>query len=243
MAEEVGTDNLTILPVDLPAATDIYDSQTTQDRFADAGLDPAIVPAPLGAVDLTPQAQQIVQDNPDGVVNIVGHDAFCIPAINALDAAGFTGTIGIISFCATEAMQEALAGTGLLEGLRLGASDTLGDAADPSTVQYNAVMDQYASSDIARDISSSSAIYSSFAGLAIGTAAIEGDVTPDSIIDAMRSMDNEILPGTGGRGFRCNGNANTSAPAVCSASGLSATLDADGRPVSYTIFNDEPIPD
>jgi hypothetical protein len=26
-------------------------------------------------------------------------------------------------------------------------------------------------------------------------------------------------------------------------SGLSATLGADGFPVSYTVFNDEPIPD
>ncbi len=243
VAEEVDTDLLTILPVDLPAATDIYDEEATQERFAEAGLDPAVIPAPLGAVDMTPQAQQIVQDNPDGVVNIVGHDAFCIPAINALEAAGFTGTIGIISFCATDAMREAFAGSDVLEGLRLGASDALGDESDPSTVQYNAVMDEYASSEIPRDSSSPSAIYSSFAGLAIGTAGLEGEVTPESIIDAMRSMDNEVLPGTGGRGFRCNGNASPSGPAVCSASGLSATLDAEGQPVSYAVFNDEPIPD
>lgn len=243
IAEEVGADTLSILPVDLPAATDGYATQATQDRFAEAGLDPSIVPAPLGAVDMTPQAQQIVQDNPDGVVNIIGHDAFCIPAIDALEAAGFTGTIGIISFCATDAMRDALAGTGVLEGVRLGASDTLGDPTDPSTVQYNAVLDEYASSDIPRDSSSPLAIYASFAGLALGTAGIEGEVTPDSVIDAMRSMDNEVLPGTGGRMFRCNGNASPSGPAVCSASGLSATLDAEGNPVSYAVFNDEPIPD
>lgn len=243
VAEELGTDLLTLLPIDLPAATDIYAEQATQDRFAEAGLDPEIVPAPLGAVDLTPQAQQIVQSNPDGVVNIVGHDAFCIPAIDGLEAAGFTGTIGIISFCATDAMRDALGGTGVLEGMRLGASDTLGDGSDPSTVQYNAVMDAYAASDIPRDSSSPSAIYSSFAGLALGTAGLEGEVTPESVIEAMRSMDNEVLPGTGGRLFRCNGNASPSGPAVCSASGLSATLDAEGFPVSYAVFNDEEIPD
>jgi branched-chain amino acid transport system substrate-binding protein len=243
LADEVGTDALSIVPVDLPAATDIYVEEATQERFAEAGLDPAVVPAPLGTVDMTPQAQQIVRANPDGVVNIVGHDAFCIPAINALEAAGFTGTIGIISFCATDAMRESFADSGVLDGIRLGASDALGDESDPSTQQYNAVMDKYATSNIPRDSSSPSAIFSSFAGLAIGTAGLDGDVTPASVIAAMRSMNNEVLPGTGGRLFRCNGKASTSGPAVCSASGLSATLDAAGRPVSYAVFNDESIPD
>lgn len=242
VADEVDADNVSILVIDLPAATDIYANDATQQIFDDAGIDPAIVPAPLGAVDMTPQAQQIVQDNPDGLVNIVGHDAFCIPAINGLNAAGFTGTIATISFCVTDAMREAIPGD-TLEGMRLGASDTLGDPNDPSTQQFNAVMDEYQPSDIPRDASSVVAIYASFAGLAIGSAGIEGEVTSDSIIDAMHSMDNEVLPGTGGRLFRCNGKASDTGPAVCSASGLSATLDAEGRPVSYAVFNDEPIPD
>ena len=243
LAEQLDTDALSIFPVDLPAATDIYAEDDTKARFEEAGLDLTVIPAPLGAVDMTPQAQQIVRDNPDGVVNIVGHDAFCIPGINALMDTGFTGTIGIISFCATDAMREAFAGSDVFASIRLGASDTLGDASDPSTQQYNAVLDEYASSDIARDSSSASAMFSSFAGLAIGTAGIEGEVTPESIIDALRSMDNEVLPGTGGRLFRCNGKASPSGPAVCSASGLSATLDAQGNPVSYEVFNDDPIPD
>ena len=37
------------------------------------------------------QAQQIVTDNPDGVVSIVGHDAFCIPALNALQRGRLRG--------------------------------------------------------------------------------------------------------------------------------------------------------
>lgn len=240
-AQEIGADKVSVIVVDLPAATDIYTDETLA-KFEDAGIEIDIIPVPIGTPDMTPQAQQIVQDNPDGLVNIVGHDAFCIPAINGLQAAGFTGTIATISFCVTDAMREAIP-SDVVEGMLLAASDTLGDSSDPSTQQYNAVMDEYATSEIPRDSSSPSAIYSSFAALALGTAGLEGEVTPAAIIDAMRSMDNEILPGTGSRQFRCNGNASESSPSACMKSGLSATLDAEGFPDRYTVFNDEPIPD
>lgn len=241
-AEQIGTDHVSIIVIDLPAATDIYDADSTQQAFEDAGLDVDIIPVALGTPDMTPQAQQIVQDNPDGLVNIVGHDAFCIPAIQGLNAAGFTGTIASISFCVTDAMREAIPGD-TLDGFLLSASDPLSDPSNPSTQQYNAVLDEYASGeDIPRDSSSGAAMFSSFAGLAIGTSGLEGEVTPAAVIDALRSMDNEILPGTGGRQFRCNGNAAAS-PSACMNSGLSATLDDTGRPVSYEVFGDDPIPD
>jgi branched-chain amino acid transport system substrate-binding protein len=91
--------------------------------------------------------------------------------------------------------------------------------------------------------SSANAIFTDIAALAIGTAGLEGDVTPESIIEAMKSMDNQVLPGTGGRQFRCNGNASEANPSVCMNSGLSGTLNAEGFPETYTVFNDEPIPD
>ena len=239
--QEIGADKVSIIVIDTPAATDIYTDETLQ-KFEDGGLEVEVIPVAFGTLDMTPQAQQVVQDNPDGLVNIVGHDAFCIPAIQGLEAAGFTGTIATISYCVTDAMREAIPSEAV-EGILLAASDTLGDPNDPSTLQYNAVMDEYATSDIPRDSSSPNAIFTDIAALAIGTAGLEGEVTPASIIDAMRSMDNEILPGTGGRQFRCNGNASEANPSTCMNSGLSATLDADGFPESYTVFNDEPIPD
>lgn len=239
-AQQIGADKVSIIVIDLPAATDIYTDEVLQ-KFADAGLDVEIIPVPIGTPDMTPQAQQIVQNNPDGLVNIVGHDAFCIPAINGLQAAGFTGTIATISFCVTDALREAVS-SDMVEGILLGASNPVGDESDPSTQQYEAVLDEYGDDSIARDSSSGFAMFSSVAALAIGTAGLEGEVTPESIIDAMRSMDNEVLPGTGGRFFRCNGNAETS-PAVCMSSGLSGTLGADGLPVSYEAFNNVEIPD
>jgi branched-chain amino acid transport system substrate-binding protein len=240
-AVDAGVDKVSVIVVDTPAATDIYTDENLE-KFEDAGLEVEIIPVPLGTADMTPQAQQIVQDNPDGLVSIVGHDAFCIPAIQGLQAAGFTGSIAIISFCNTDAMREAIP-SDVVDGMLLAASDPLGDPSDESTQQYNAVLDEFATSDIPRDASSPSAIYSDVAALAIGTASLEGEVTPESVIAALRSMPNEVLPGTGGRLFRCNSQAVEANPSSCSASGLSATLNAEGFPESYTVFNDEEIPD
>jgi branched-chain amino acid transport system substrate-binding protein len=241
-AEQVGADHVSIIVVDVPAATDIY-TDANLERFEDAGIEVDVIPVPLGTLDMTPQAQQIVQDNPDGLVDIVGHDAFCIPAINGLLAAGFEGTISTISFCVTDAMKEAISGE-VLDGMLLGASDPLTVPSDPSTVLYNAIMDAYDDDGtVLRDVPTGLSIVASFAGLAVGTAGIEGDVTPDSIIAAMRSMDLLELPLSGGRHFRCNGRATEAHVAVCSISGLTATLDAEGQPVSLDVFSDDPIPD
>lgn len=241
-AQEVGAEKVSIIVIDTPAATDIYTDETLQ-KFEDGGLEVEIIPVAFGTLDMTPQAQQVVQDNPDGLVNIVGHDAFCIPAIQGLEAAGFQGTIATISYCVTDAMREAIPGE-VVEGTLLAASDALGDPTDPSVVQFQAVMEEYGNgADNLDESSSANAIFSDVAALAIGTAGLEGEVTPASVIEAMKSMDNEILPGSGGRLFRCNGNASPANPSVCQNSGLSATLGADGFPESYTVFNDEPIPD
>ena len=69
-----------------------------------------VIPVPLGQADLTPEIQQIVANNPDGVVDIIGSDVTCIPALNALHQLGFQGTITTISYCITDAMRKAVAG-------------------------------------------------------------------------------------------------------------------------------------
>lgn len=239
-AQDVEAEKVSILVIDVPSATDVYTDEVLS-QYEDVGIEVEVIPVAFGTPDMTPQAQQIVQSNPDGLVNIVGHDAFCIPAIQGLAAAGFTGTIATISYCITDAMREAIPSE-QVEGILLAASDSLGDPEDPSTQQFNAILDEY-DPDIARDSSSAAAILADVSALAIGTAGLEGEVTPESIIEAMRSMDNAVLPGQGGRTFRCNGNADPTAPSVCMNSGLSGVLNAEGRPESYTKFNDEPIPD
>ena len=131
---------MSVIAVDVPAATDIYESALG--KFEDAGLKLEVVPVALGVADMSSQAQQINTSNPDGVLSIVGHDAFCIPALNALNSLGYQGTLTTISFCITDAMREAIPAD-LLDGMVIAAAAPIGDAKDPSMQQWAAVLDHY----------------------------------------------------------------------------------------------------
>jgi ABC-type branched-subunit amino acid transport system substrate-binding protein len=242
VAKRAKAKKISVIVVDVPTATEIYDDSATKRKFKKAGIDLDIIPVPLGAPDMTPQAQQIVANNPDGVVSIVGHDAFCIPALNGLQAVGFEGTISTISFCVTDAMRKG-APKELVEGMKFGAEAPFGDKKDPSIRQYSAALKKYTDEDVDPDDQPALTVFQSFGALSLGTKTLTGEVTPDSVIAAMRAMDNEVLPASGGRLFRCNGKASTVGPSVCSAGTVTATLNADGEPKGYTLDNNQPIGD
>jgi branched-chain amino acid transport system substrate-binding protein len=241
VAKQEKAKKLSIIVIDVPPATDLYKTSETKRKFKKAGLDVKIVPVPLGTPDMTPQAQQIVQDNPDGVVAIIGHDAFCIPALNGLKAVGFTGTVTTISFCITDAMRKA-APKELIKGMRFGSEAPLGDKKDPSLKQYQAVLKKYAKDVDPEDLPALT-VFQSFGALSLGTKTLKGQVTPDSVIAALRGMDNEVLPASGGRVFRCNGKATSFGVSICSVSTNTGALDANGQPTKYTVDNNGPIPD
>jgi branched-chain amino acid transport system substrate-binding protein len=241
VAKDKGTKKVSVLVVDVPAATDIY--KTGSSAFSKAGLQLQLVPVALGTPDMTPQAQQIVAKNPDGLVMIVGHDAICIPAIQGLHALGFHGSIATISQCITDAMRKAIP-SDQVKGIQLSSTAPLGDETDPSLRLYEEVVNTYAKGK-GVDLSSTVGIgtYQSVAALAVGAKALTGAVTPASVNAALKSMKNETLPGSGGLLFRCNGKASASSPAVCSAGVLTTSLDANGNPTTYKVLNNKPIGD
>ena len=236
VAQDTGAEVVSIVVVDLPIATDAY-GDDTENLYEEAGVELDVVPVPLGVPDMTPQMQEVVSNNPDGLVMIVGHDQFCIPAINGLTSVGFSGTIATISNCVTDAMRDAIPGD-VLDGMVLAAPVPIGDDEDATMQQYHAVLDEYGASDVDRTGATPVQMFASFAALGLGTQALEGDVTPESLIAALRAMPSEVLPAGGGRHFRCDGTAAPHGPAICTSSLLSATLDADGTPSSYEVLND-----
>lgn len=238
-AKEKKTKKVSVIVVDFPTATEIYESAA--DEFKKAGIELDVVPVALGVPDMSTQAQQIFLDNPNGVVSVVGHDAFCIPALNALNAVGFQGTITTISFCVTDAMREAVPAS-VLEGIRFGSEAPVGGN-DKSIRQYEKILKKYAPEDVDPEDLTALTVFQSIAALGLGTKNLQGEVTPASVIAAMKSMDNEVLPASGGRLFRCNGKASSFGPSICSASTVSASLDAEGNPKKYTTENNKPIPD
>jgi branched-chain amino acid transport system substrate-binding protein len=85
-------------------------------------------------------------------------------------------------------------------------------------------------------------MFTALGGFDAATAGLKGDPTPAAIIAATKAMETAELPGTGGINFRCNGKADPLQPAVCSNGTNAATLDASGKPTTYTLVGDTPIP-
>jgi branched-chain amino acid transport system substrate-binding protein len=238
LAKEKGAKKVTSIVIDLPIATDIY--KTSGSIFQQNGVELKVVPVALGTADMTPQAQAIVVNNPDGVVSIIGHDAFCIPALNALHAVGFTGTVQTISQCVTDSMRKAVPGN-VVKGVQVAALAPIGDNADRSMQQYQAVIDTYAKSKVDTSDVVGLGVFQSLGAISVATSDLTGAVTPASVTSAMKTMKNAVLPGSGNRLFRCNGKASQFGAAICSASVLSGTLDDHGYPVSYTVEYNTPI--
>jgi branched-chain amino acid transport system substrate-binding protein len=239
LAKEKGAKKVTSIVIDLPIATDIYKG-STPDLFKQNGIELKVVPVALGTPDMTPQAQAIVANNPDGIVSIIGHDQFCIPALNALHEVGFTGTVQTISECVTDSMRKAVPGS-VVKGVRVAALAPMGDSTDRSMQQYQAVIDTYAKSHVDTSDVVALGVFQSLGAISVATHDLTGAVTPASLTAAMKAMKNTVLPGSGGRLFRCNGKASQFGVAICSASVLSGTLDEHGNPVGYTVEYNAPI--
>jgi branched-chain amino acid transport system substrate-binding protein len=238
VAKDVGAKKISTIVVDLPIATDVY--KNSKSLFDASGVTVDVVPVALGTADLAPQTQQIETNNPDGLVSIVGPDTFCIAALNSLRAVGYQGSRFMISQCLSDATRKAIPGASL-KGIVTASLAPIGDAADRSMQQYNAVLDTYAKSKVDRSDLIGLMVYQSLSALSVGTQGLKGNVTPATVIAALKGMKNEVLPGSGGRHFRCNGHASAARPSVCSISVLAATLDAHGNNAKYTVENDEPI--
>jgi ABC-type branched-subunit amino acid transport system substrate-binding protein len=240
VAKQAHAKKVSLIVVDVPTATDLYKQQSTKDAFKKAGIEWKMIAVPLGQADLTPQAQQVITDNPDGVVAIIGSDVTCIPALNGLHSLGFKGTVTTISYCITDAMRKAVPGE-VVKGMRFGAEAPFGDTSDRSMQQYAAILDKYVKGQVPFEDQPAVTVFQAVGALGMGTKGLTGNVTPASITAALKGMDNVVLPASGGRVFRCNGKASSGNAAVCSVSLVTATLDAKGNPTKYTVVNNNPI--
>jgi branched-chain amino acid transport system substrate-binding protein len=240
LAEAKGTNKVTVVSVDLPAATDNFTQGRGPDTFRTAGIDFDLVRIPIGTPDMTPQMAQVVKKNPDGVIQMLGDERFCIAAFNGLRVAGFKGVVLANDACIAEGTRQSMPPE-QLDGVRVITMMPFTEPNEPSTRLWFSIVDKY---DPTIDRTDQQAIFMfiGLAGLDAATAGLNGEVTPASIIAAARSMRFTELPGTGGRHFRCNGKAEKSLPAVCSNAVLTGAYDKQGRLGRYQVVGDEPIP-
>ena len=163
---------------------------------------------------MTPQMQQVVSDNPDGVVYVIGNDSFCIAAFNGLRATGFKGTITTIPQCLTDTTRQAVPAT-FLKGMQIGATSPV----DNTNRRSSSTTPSPRSSGRPTSTGASpvaSRMFTSLGGFAVANKALTGEVTPQTLIATTKAMPWSVLPGTGGLHFRCNGKADPTQPATCS---------------------------
>jgi branched-chain amino acid transport system substrate-binding protein len=232
------TKKATAVVIDVPAATQIFADTSA---YKKAGLDFSMVPVALGTADMTPQMQKVVTDNPKGVVHVVGNDSFCIAAFNGLRTAGFEGQVTAIPQCFSDATRTAVPAE-FLKGIKITASSPVDTPKDPSIKQYYAVLDKFGASDVDKSRQTGLSMFEGITGLNVATQNLKGAATPASIIAAAKAMPWSVLPGSGGYHVRCNGKADATVPATCTAATLLATLGADGKATKYTVAGDAQIP-
>ncbi len=231
VAEAEGTDKVAFVNIDVPQALTSFESGDAQAIFDNAGLSYELVKIPPGTADMTSQMQEVAASDA-GAVFIVGNDSFCISAIQGLNAVGYDGAISGVSQCITDATREAIPGD-QLEGISILSVMALGDTEDPAYQLYQAVMGTYGQE--IEDVDNNVAMggYTVTASLATAMSGVSGDITPETVAEAIRTMDEADYPGGDGLTFQCGGTVFPSQPAVCSNQSLRATLDAEGNLASY----------
>ena len=229
-AEAEGTDKIAFVLIDVPQALGTFESGAADAILENADLTYELIRIPVGTADMTSQMQDVV-DSGAGVVQIVGNDAFCIAAIQGLNAVGYEGAITSIAQCITDATREALPGQ--LEGISITSTMALGATDDEAYQLYTAVIDAYG--DDVEDVENATAMggYTAMSSLIGALQGISGEVTPETAGAAIKAMAETDYPGAAGLTYQCGGTAFEPQPAVCSNGSLRATLDADGNPASY----------
>jgi branched-chain amino acid transport system substrate-binding protein len=229
VARDEQADTVAFVVVDLPVAISLFETVAPA-VLETAGLDYDLIKVPLGTADMTSRLGEVTSSG-TRVVQVVGNDAFCIAAFQALAAVGYDGKVTAVSQCITDATREAIPGD-QLEGMYVTSGVALGAPDDPTYQLYEAVMGAYGD-DVPVDDNVSMVGYTVVAALATSLDGITGEVTPATVASTIKAMPDQPLPGGGGVAYRCGGSAMALAPAVCSNEWLRAALDADGQPAGY----------
>jgi branched-chain amino acid transport system substrate-binding protein len=238
VAESEGTDKIAFVIIDVPQARQGIEALGPM-ILGEAGIEYDVIPIAPGTADMTSQMQEVANSGA-GVVHITGNDAFCIAAFNGLSAVGYEGAVTALNQCVTDATREAVPGD-VLEGIFITSTIALGAEDDPTYQLFRAVMNAFG--EDVQDVENATSMggYVAMASLLTALEGISGDVTPESVVAAIKAMPEQELPGGGGLRFRCGGSALAMMPAVCSNEWLQTELDSEGRPTTYEAIDSSEI--
>jgi branched-chain amino acid transport system substrate-binding protein len=231
LAQNVKAKAATLFVIDIPSAAQSLRA-TAPGFYKKAGVDLDIVQIPADTADFAPHVQAALTKKPSQFF-LVGTSQFCTRAINAIEAAGFSGQIVGLQFCFDENSKKTVT---KLAGVKVIAGNSF-DHDDAEYKLYAAVMEKFASKKVELDGAAPAAngftVALAFARAASG---LQGAATRESVRAAISSMPAQKLPIGGGLTFQCN-RPDPTQISVCSAGALGTTLDADGKPAEYEVLD------
>ncbi|WP_426574617.1 ABC transporter substrate-binding protein [Aquihabitans sp. McL0605] len=232
IAKEKKVKKIAFVVIDVPQAISTFED-VGPDLIKKAGLEYELVKVPVGTADMTPQMQQIAAGGA-GLVHVIGNDAFCIAAFQGLEAVAYDGEVTSITSCITDATRKS-APASILDGMYVTALTAVGAADDPSYQLYDAIMRQYTDSKAINDPITMSA-YTTVSSFLTSLTDLKGKtIDKDTVNTAIKTMDEQEMPGTAGMKFRCGAGESKRYASVCSTQTLQAQLDSEGNPKSYTV--------
>ena len=169
-----------------------------------AGLEYELVKIPPGTADMTSQMQQVA-DSGAGVVQIVGNDAFCIAAIQGLNAVGYDGADHHDLAVHHRRHARGDPGRPARGDLDHRHHGPRGDRRRgvPAVPGRDGHVRHRRSPDV--DNALAMGAYTTMASLATALAGISGDITPATAAEAIKTMDEADYPGAAGLTFQCGG--------------------------------------
>lgn len=230
VAREEGFTKAAYIVIDVPGATGPVRSLGAGIAAKAGVAAPDIVAIAPGTADMGPQIQAALGNDPE-LVHVLGDAAFCSTAFQALDAAGYDGTVTAIQQCISDETIDAVGD--YLEGVRVGYVATI-DPSDPDYETFLAVIDEYAENpDAISRTSNPVGAFATVINFVRIMADAEGDLTQAAAISTAKGAGDLPLALGAGLTFNCDGTAISIVPAVCTAGFVEATLDAEGQPTDF----------
>ncbi|MFI9531785.1 ABC transporter substrate-binding protein [Nocardia fusca] len=195
--------------------------------FQAAGVKLTVVPIPLGVPDPTPLVTSGLSDKPQGV-GVIADAATCASVYKAIQTTDPAVQRVYIPTCLAPDVIDVLGVDAIEGGIGITATDYLSDR--PDSVLYRSVLQTYAPEAAVAGAASSG--YQVVMALAAATGNLQGDVTPASIKEALRTAKAVEMPAGGGITFTCDGTAVPQMPSICSRQMLIGEINDQGVPVN-----------
>lgn len=225
-AKESGYEKVTLIAMNISGITVGIDEFAVP-AFEQAGVDLDVVYADPGTADMTPTVTSALQDDPDAIA-ILGSDPFCAATLLAVQAVG-AANLDIFGSgrCASDQVVD-VAPPDVLDRMTIINFYYTG-ADEPGGRLYNDIIERYAPGTDGSGTNASG--YVALLGLVRATAAadLDGDVSRETVMDALLTSHESPLPLTAGETFSCDGSVVEEYPGACSAVYTVSTIDEDGN--------------